>query len=104
MRKHDSSKRSDGPSQTGETDWTRVRAMSDEEIERAAAADPDNPLWTDEEMERAELLLPSELPKVPISIRLDPEVIDFFKRGGPGYQSRIGAVLLAYVRSKKRAG
>lgn len=84
----------------GKTDWARVRRMSEAEIERAAAEDLDNPPWTEEELRAAELLMPSEEPKVAVSIRLDPEIVDYFKRQGTGYQSRINAVLLAYVRSR----
>ena len=32
-----------------------------------------------------------------ITLRLDPDVIDFFKAGGPGYQTRMNAVLRQYV-------
>lgn len=86
----------------GRTDWRRVRDMTEEEIERGAADDTDNPAWTDEELHNARLVLPSNEAKVPLSIRLDREVIDYFKDQGPGYQSRIGAVLLSYVRSQER--
>lgn len=85
----------------GKTDWERVRRMSEEEIERGAAEDADNPPWTEAELEAARLVLPSERPKVPISIRLDPEVVEYFKAQGSGYQSRINAVLRAYVRSRR---
>lgn len=40
--------------------------------------------WTDAELQAAELVLPSEEPKVPVSIRLDSEVVDYFKRAGRG--------------------
>jgi uncharacterized protein (DUF4415 family) len=46
----------------------------------------------------------AEEAKVPVSIRLDAEVLDYFKAGGRGYQSRINAVLLGYVRSQQRRG
>jgi len=82
------------------TDWARVRAMTEEEIDRGADTDRDNPPWTEEELRNAQLVLPSGESKVPLSIRLDREVIDYFKGQGPGYQSRIGAVLLSYVRSQ----
>lgn len=85
----------------GKTDWGRVKRMSEEEIERGAAEDADNPPWTDAELHAARLVLPSEGPKVPVSIRLDSEVLDYFKEQGAGYQSRINAVLLAYVRSHR---
>lgn len=37
----------------GRTDWDRVRAMSEEEIERGAQEDPDNPPWTEAELAAA---------------------------------------------------
>lgn len=85
----------------GRTDWAAVDAMAEEEIEARAAEDPDNPVWTDEELAAARLVLPGEGAKVPVSIRLDSEVIEYFKEDGPGYQSRINAVLLGYVRSRR---
>ncbi|MCA3659662.1 MAG: BrnA antitoxin family protein, partial [Methylobacterium sp.] len=39
-----------------------------------------------------------------ISIRLDPDVLEFFKKDGPGYQGRINAVLRHYMAEKKKAG
>jgi uncharacterized protein (DUF4415 family) len=39
-----------------------------------------------------------------ISLRVDPEVIDFFKTQGPGYQTRMNAVLTAYMQVKKEMG
>jgi len=44
----------------------------------------------------AELVLPE--PKQAISIRLDRDVIEFFKHKGPGYQTKINAVLRSYMR------
>lgn len=84
----------------GKTDWKRVKRMAEKEIERGAERDPDNPPWTEEELANARLVLPSEGPKVPVSIRLDSEIVDYFKQQGSGYQSRINAVLLGYVRSR----
>lgn len=40
--------------------------------------------------------------KVPISFRVDPDVLAFFKAGGEGYQSRMNAVLRGYVRGHSR--
>ena len=42
--------------------------------------------------------------KQAISIRLDPDVLEFFKKDGPGYQGRINAVLRHYMAEKKKAG
>lgn len=81
----------------GQTDWERVRNMTDEEIEAAAASDPDSvPFgldWSD-----AELVIPK---KQPVSIRLDEDVLDFFKETGPRYQTRINEVLRTYMKAQK---
>ena len=39
----------------------------------------------------------------PVTMRLDRSVVDFFKKQGPGYQSRINAVLRAYVETVGKA-
>ena len=41
------------PYRMTEEERARILAMTDEEIEAAALADPDNPPWTDEELEQA---------------------------------------------------
>lgn len=37
--------------------------------------------------------------KKPISLRIDPEVYVWFRKQGPRYQSRINAVLKAYMEA-----
>lgn len=82
----------------GETDWERVRNMTDEEIEAAVAGDPDAvPIgldWSD-----AELIIPAR--KQPVSIRLDEDVLTYFKETGPRYQTRINEVLRTYMKHQK---
>ena len=42
--------------------------------------------------------------KRPLSLRLDADMVDWFQRQGEGYQTRMNAVLRAYVeRQRKRA-
>lgn len=41
------------PKPADRTDWDRLRAMPDDQVESAARSDPDNPPATDEELERA---------------------------------------------------
>ncbi len=40
-------------------------------------------------------------PKTPISLRVDPDVLEFFRSHGPGYQTRMNAVLRGYMQAKK---
>jgi uncharacterized protein (DUF4415 family) len=43
--------------------------------------------------------LPKTARKAPISLRVDPEVLDWFKAQGPGYQTRINTVLRAFMEA-----
>ena len=93
---------------TDQTDWDRVDAMTEEELEDAIASDPDA------EIEASVLAgfghieeligLASNGPRTQISIKVEDEVLDYFKKEGPGYQSRMHAVLKAYVLRKKLQG
>jgi uncharacterized protein (DUF4415 family) len=40
--------------------------------------------------------------KQPVMVRLDPEVVDFFRSSGPGWQARMNAALAEYVRRRRR--
>jgi len=88
-----------GDRRKGKTDWARVDALTDEDIEKAIANDPDAaPLdidWSD-----AVLVIPAR--KKAISIRVDEDVLDFFKKEGEGYQRRINAVLRSYMQQKAK--
>lgn len=72
----------------------------DDDIARQVAEDPDAaPLHPAEWWKDADLVVFRR--KVPVSIRLDADVVDFFKDQGPGYQSRINAVLRTYMRARQ---
>lgn len=86
------------------SDWDRVDTLSDDEIDRAIAGDPDVAPVLDEAFWRNAEILDPRHAKSTITIRLDEDVIDFFKRGGAGYQSRMNAVLRAYVYARKDRG
>jgi uncharacterized protein (DUF4415 family) len=47
------------------------------------------------------VVIPEQARKKLISLRVDPEVLEFFKAQGPGYQTRMNAVLTAYMQVKK---
>jgi uncharacterized protein (DUF4415 family) len=82
------------------TDWARVDALTDEDIERAVAEDPDAPpFWTDEDWANARVVWPPG--KAPVTLRLDRDIIAWFKLQGSGYQTRINAVLRGFVEAQK---
>lgn len=86
-----------------DSDWARVDAMTEEEIEANALSDPDNPPWSDEMLANAQPVMFADFIKKPVSIRLDAEIVEYFKAQGPRYQTRINAVLKEFVRVAKRA-
>jgi uncharacterized protein (DUF4415 family) len=83
----------------GKTDWDRLRNMTDEEIDASIANDADWKEFRDIDWSKAELVIPAR--KQAISIRLDEDVLDFFKQDGAGYQRRINAVLRSYMQQKR---
>lgn len=80
----------------------KLIAMTDEEVARRAASDPDAGILPKDFWKNAKVLLPQN--KQQITLRLDPETISFFKATGKGYQSRMGAVLRSYVEAKRKRG
>jgi uncharacterized protein (DUF4415 family) len=81
-------------SQLSRTDWARVASLRDRDIKQT----PEHP-----EADRKHIVrgiarrglrpLPA---KASISLRLDSDVLQWFKAQGPGYQTRINAVLRAF--------
>jgi uncharacterized protein (DUF4415 family) len=91
-------KRSKNELRKSETDWEAVKRLTDEDIARAVAQDPDAvPL--DIDWSKAEVVFPPK--KQAVSIRLDEDVLDYFRAQGPGYQTRINAVLRHYVEHQR---
>lgn len=82
------------------TDWERLRRMTDEDIEKATHEDPDTPLLDEAWLRTARLVIPSS-EKKQISIRLDEDILDYFRSQGRGYQTRINDVLKAYVLTQR---
>jgi len=83
-----------------ETDWARLDAMTDEEIDASIANDPDWEEFKDLDWSKAVLVIPPK--KKAISIRVDEDVLDYFKKEGAGYQRRMNAVLRSYMQQKRK--
>jgi uncharacterized DUF497 family protein len=85
------------------TDWAAVDAKTEEELEADIAADP---AWNGiprDWVKHAKPGLPFRTEnKRQVTLRLDPDVLDFFKGQGKRWQSRINAVLRSYVEAAQR--
>jgi uncharacterized protein (DUF4415 family) len=88
----------------------KLAATTDEDIARQIAEDPDTaPELTDEFFEKADFYIgarlirrgrgrpPVDAPKKLVSLRLDQDVVDRFRAGGTGWQSRINAALRKHL-------
>jgi uncharacterized protein (DUF4415 family) len=84
----------------GKTDWKKFRDLTDEEIEAGMAKDP---VWRDfNELDWSEGVVVIPPKKKAISIRIDKDVLEFFKEQGAGYQRHMNAVLRSYVTQKNK--
>ncbi len=71
-----------------------TKALPDEEIDFSDIPELDEAFW-----KNAEWVDPDRTQS--LTIRVKESVLDYFKAGGKGYQTRINAVLESYVRAKK---
>lgn len=76
------------------TDWKRIDAMRDEDIDFS-----DIPKLGPDFFSNA-IIWPG--PKEQITLRIDPDVLKFFRKQGRGYQSTINAVLRKYMEAQER--
>jgi uncharacterized protein (DUF4415 family) len=74
------------------TDYKRLLEMKDSEINYSDISELDEAFF-----KNAKIVLPE--PKTAVSIRLDREVLNWFKNQGGGYQTKINAVLKTYVKA-----
>ena len=77
------------------SDLQRLRKMKDEEIDYSDIPELDAAFF-----QKAVIVLPQ--PKASVSIRLDQEVLDWFKAQGKGYQTRINALLRSYMEAQTK--
>jgi len=82
------------------SDWKRVKAMTEEELEASIAADPDD---IHEELDWSKAFKGLPPFKKDIHIRIDSDVLDWFKQSGRGYQTRMNNVLRAFFDAHRKA-
>jgi uncharacterized protein (DUF4415 family) len=77
----------------GTTDFKRLRRMRDGDIDASDIPRLDRSFW-----KRAKLTMPE--PKDRLTIRLDHGIVEWLKRAGSGYQTRINAILRSYMKAR----
>lgn len=75
------------------TDWKRLAEMENKDIDTS-----DIPELNDAFFQKAEVHVP---PKQPVTLRLDADVLMWFKSQGQGYQTRINKLLRRYMESQQ---
>jgi uncharacterized protein (DUF4415 family) len=77
----------------GKTDFRRLREMRDADIDFSDIPKLDKSFW-----KKAKLILP--VPKDRLTIRVDHDVVEWLKKEGRGYQTRINAILRSYMNAQ----
>ncbi len=75
--------------------------MTDADIRQAVVDDPDTFVPDAQWINNARIVMPQA--KAMVTLRIDPDVLAWFKQGGRGYQTRINAVLRAFVEAHAQA-
>jgi uncharacterized protein (DUF4415 family) len=73
-----------------------LAALPDSEIDYSDIPEADEAFWRN-----AQVRLPDERPKTPLNVRLDTEVLEWFRAQGKGYQTRINAVLRSFYEAHR---
>lgn len=80
-------------SNESKTDWKRLAEMEDKDIDISDIPELDESFF-----QNAEIKVPS---KQPVTLRLDSDVLVWFKSQGQGYQTRINKLLRTYMESQQ---
>ena len=87
-------------SRKSETDWERVDAMTDDDIDFSDIPRTTPEFWVNGIVRKG---LKPVVRKNQLTLRIDQDVIEFFKKEGRGYQTRINQLLRAYMEAHKGA-
>jgi uncharacterized protein (DUF4415 family) len=80
------------------TNWRKANAMTGKRLEASIRADVDD-VRTEPDWTKAIMGIPA--PKDHINIRIDHDVLEWFRANGRGYQTLMNNVLRAFVRSRQ---
>jgi len=82
-------------SRLSKTNYDKINKLSDNDIDYSDVPETDEEFWND-----AQVLFPTK--KTHLSIRLDDDIVLWFKQYGRGYQTKINAVLRSYISNTKK--
>jgi uncharacterized protein (DUF4415 family) len=85
-------------SNTSRTNWAKVDALTDEEIDTSQA-----PAMSEEFFAKATWRMPRSSAPVAITVRVDPEVLAWFQAQGADYEQRMQAALRIYAEAHRAA-
>jgi uncharacterized protein (DUF4415 family) len=88
-------------SRKSRTDWKRVDALEDRQINFSDTRELTPEMFARAVVRRG--LKPTPR-KRQLTIRIDSDVLEWYRREGPGYQTRINALLRAYMQERKNVG
>jgi uncharacterized protein (DUF4415 family) len=77
----------------GATDFKRLRSLRDTEIDFSDVPKLGKSFW-----KAARLVMPE--PKDRLTIRVDHDIVQWLKKRGPGYQTRINAILRSFMETQ----
>ncbi|TDT43080.1 uncharacterized protein (DUF4415 family) [Halospina denitrificans] len=80
-------------SNESKTDWNRLAETEDRDIDTSDIPELDDSFFRD-----AELKVPA---KRAVTLRLDEDVLSWFKAQGKGYQTRINQLLRRYMENQQ---
>ena len=83
-------------SSKSQTDWERLDAMTDEDIDLSDCPEITPEMFAKAVVRRGLKPVPN---KTQVTLRLDQDVLDWFKAQGRGYQTQINALLRAYMEA-----
>ena len=82
--------------QSSTTEWDKLRHRTDAQIGRGIASDPDVRATDEEFWKDAKVVWPTR--KTVVTMRLDADLLAWFRQQR-GYQTRINAILRAYMKA-----
>jgi uncharacterized protein (DUF4415 family) len=85
-------------SKKSRTDWKRVDALKDEDIDLSDVPEVSPEMFARAIVRRG--LKPMSR-KAQLTLRVDSDVLDWYRKQGQGYQTKINALLRAYMDAHK---